>query len=162
MKLQDIFENMKNNNICVNLDDSYCSTSDNIKIKPDEYIGCIYSISNIEETMECINEEGSAIITYCFYECAKLFKNKDIFTDLILSFFNNFNIKLSNYETNQKKIEIVITSENLPENFVKLWSINNKKEESDDDYVYSDGEMDNYSTDKTEEETEEETEDSKF
>ena len=143
MKLQEIFENMRDNNICVNLEDNYCSTSYNMIIKPQEYIGYIYSISKIEETMECITEEGSAVVTYCFSECSKLFKNKDIFTELILSFFNNFDIKLINEENNEKKIEMVITAENLPENFVKSWIINNKKEESDDDdYVEQDTEDD--------------------
>ena len=136
MKLQKIFENMRNNNIYANLDDNYCTTSyiDNTNIKNKGYIGCIYSVSDIDEIMECIIEEGSAIVTYSFYECAKLFKNKDIFTELVISFFNGFDFKLLD-DNKGKKLELVITSDNILDDFIETWKIENKKEESDDEYI---------------------------
>ena len=137
MKLQKIFEDMRKNNIYPNLDDNYCTTSymDNISLKNKGYIGYIYSISDIDEIIECMLEEGSAIVTYSFNECSNLFKNKEIFTELIISFFNGFEIKLLEDDT-CKKLEIVITPENICENIIKNWNENKLKEDSEDDCEY--------------------------
>jgi hypothetical protein len=137
MKLQKIFEDMRKNNIYVNLDDNYCTTTytDDISVKNKGYIGYIYSISDIDEIIECIIEEGSAIVTYSFYECSSLFKNKEIFTELIISFFGGFEFKLIDGDSN-KKIEIVITSENLCNDIIEKWNINKLQEDSEDEYDY--------------------------
>lgn len=136
MKLQKIFEDMRKNNIYVNLDDNYCTTTytDDISLKNKGYIGYIYSISDIDEIMECIIEEGSAIVIYSFYECSSLFKNKEIFTELIISFFNGFEFKL--IDDGSKKIEIVITSENICSDIVEKWNINKLQEDSEEEYEY--------------------------
>jgi hypothetical protein len=136
MKLQKIFEDMRKNNIYVNLDDNYCTTTytDDISLKNKGYIGYIYSISDIDEIMECIIEEGSAIVIYSFYECSSLFKNKEIFTELIISFFNGFEFRL--IDDDSKKIEIVITSENICNDIIEKWNISKLQEDSEDEYEY--------------------------
>ena len=61
------------------LDNSYCYTDTKIKI-PKNYIGCIYSITNIDEILESISEEGSSTINY------KIKSTK--FTEKIINIFS--------------------------------------------------------------------------
>ena len=61
------------------LDSSYCYTDTKIKI-PKNYIGCIYSITNIDEILESISEEGSSTINY------KIKSTK--FTEKIINIFS--------------------------------------------------------------------------
>jgi len=66
------------------LDNSYCYTDTKIKI-PKNYIGCIYSITNIDEILESISEEGSSTINY------KIKSTK--FTEKIINIFSTILIE---------------------------------------------------------------------
>jgi hypothetical protein len=66
------------------LDNSYCYTDTKIKI-PKNYIGCIYSITNIDEILESISEEGSSTINY------KIKSTK--FTEKIINIFSSILIE---------------------------------------------------------------------
>jgi hypothetical protein len=61
--LEKIFSKCKEFKIFPCLDESYSYTDTKISF-PKKYIGCIYSVSNIDEILESISEEGSSMINY--------------------------------------------------------------------------------------------------
>uniref|UniRef100_A0A6C0E0H3 Uncharacterized protein n=1 Tax=viral metagenome TaxID=1070528 RepID=A0A6C0E0H3_9ZZZZ len=67
------------------LDESYCYTDTNIKI-PKNYIGCIYSITNIDEILESISEEGSSIINYKIKSIKSTEKIINIFSTILIDY----------------------------------------------------------------------------
>ena len=92
--LKDIFEEFENNEIYVNLDETYFYTPNkNIKYKKENYIGYIESfISNqneVDEIIESLKEEGSAIVKYNFKSLSKTIYNENI-PIILRSIFNTF------------------------------------------------------------------------
>lgn len=122
--LSEIFNECKACGILVNLDDSYCHTVKYIKNTTliSTFIGYIETHNKISDIMSDIIEEGSATISWNFLENSmyKYDRNKytinigTIIRDIFLT--KGYVVKL---DTN--KITTVITSQNLPVNFVANW-----------------------------------------
>jgi hypothetical protein len=78
--LKNVFDDIENNKIFYQLDNSYCHT--NLKKRltkgriKDEYIATVYSTSRIENIIECLEEEGSAIVNYEYIIILPLFKSR--------------------------------------------------------------------------------------
>ena len=64
--LDKIFQKCKEYNIYVNLDETYCVSYEekDSRKKKGKYIGTVSSLSEINEIVECISEEGSVTINY--------------------------------------------------------------------------------------------------
>jgi hypothetical protein len=140
--LKNVFDECKNYNIMYNLDDSYVSTepiegldlstlqktiSKDPKYK--NHIAYIYSKSDIKEIMESLEEEGSSIITYEFIIIPLIFTKEQTFYRLLSCIFNKYgySFKIKDKPSNKKikELELVITINDIPENFRKKWSENN-------------------------------------
>ena len=87
LPLQLIFEDIKKNNIIINLeDDTYCHTlsqPDGKYTIPEKIIAYIYSSSDINQIINDLLEEGSSIITYSYM--LKPVIKEDIFKKIILA-----------------------------------------------------------------------------
>jgi hypothetical protein len=115
------------------LDNSYCYTDTKIKI-PKNYIGCIYSITNIDEILESISEEGSSTINY------KIKSTK--FTEKIINIFSTILIE-HGYDPyiEDDIVSIVISYEDLFGNIKDEEYL--EEDEIDDDYDDEDDEVEN-------------------
>ena len=121
--LQKIFEScMLQYGIFPNLDETYCYTPKRTQLRS-KYIGSVYSLSHINEIIECISEEGSANITYGIE--SKDYKIK--ITNILISLFIHYGF--DPLIDNNENISIVITEKDI-------------YNEDDEDYVYDEDEED--------------------
>lgn len=117
--LKNVFEELSNNNIFVNLEDSYIHTTESKPVyDKKEYIGYLQSNSvNTDEIMESLREEGSVGIHYTF-----TILSKDIPSLNIMLLLNSI-LKKFNYEPfivkNKKiiEIELVVTRNDLTDSW---------------------------------------------
>jgi len=126
------------------LDNSYCYTDTKIKI-PKKYIGCIYSITNIDEILESISEEGSSTINY------KIKSTK--FTEKIINIFSTILIE-HGYDPyiEDDIVSIVISYEDLFGNIKDEEYL--EEDEIDDDYDdEDDDEIEEHEVENVEDET---------
>ena len=118
--IENVFAELNENKIFVNLDDSYCYT-DNKKPKYDKesYLGILEStIVNRDEIIESLKEEGSVTVLYRFIPTAKYVYKKTIVA-ILESVFLKY--KYDVYITVAKKnieIELVVSKSDLSEEFI--------------------------------------------
>ena len=83
--LKNVFEDIKINNIYINLDETVLQTSkQSVIYDKNDYLGHIESENNIDEIIEMLYEEGSATIVYTFVPSSKSFY-KDTIPILLFS-----------------------------------------------------------------------------
>ena len=152
MTLLNIFKDCEQNNVFVNLDSSYINTENKKITFSDNYIGYIYCNSDIKETIECLENEGSANIYYSFSRInCKIIKNIETFTKLIIYFFNSngYQVKLNNLNSckkNEQTLEVVITINDLTDDF-KIKYINLVDDEELENTDVDDEELENTDVD---------------
>ena len=155
MTLLNIFKDCEQNNVFVNLDSSYINTENKKITFSDNYIGYIYCNSDIKETIECLENEGSANIYYSFSRInCKIIKNIETFTKLIIYFFNSngYQVKLNNLNSckkNEQTLEVVITINDLTDDF-KIKYINLVDDEELENTDVDDEELENTDVDDVE------------
>ena len=143
--MEKVFNEINTNNIFVNLDRSYCYTED-IKPKYDasSYIGIMEStMDNKDEIIESLKEEGSITVIYRFTTTAKYVYKKTVIA-LLKSIFNKYNYETYISITKNKKfieIELVVSREDLTEEFKNELLYNDEVEDAVEDVV-EDNEVD--------------------
>jgi len=164
--LKNVFEDIKVNNIYINLDDTYIQTSNKkVAYNKNNYLGHVESENNIEEIIEMLYEEGSATMVYNFIPSKKTLY-KDTMPILLFSIFNEYNYEPSIQVIKKNiKIELIITYEDLTENLkIKYQEYKNKvvseeeKEEENEEKDEEDDEDDEEIDEEIKEEEEKENE----
>lgn len=142
--LEKIFSKCKEFKILPCLDESYSYTDSKVSF-PKKYIGCIYSVSNIDEILESISEEGSSTINYKIKSEKYTEKIINIFCTILIEYgfdpYTEFK-----YDKNDlivdNNVSIVISYKDL---------FGDKKYEDDDETLSTDDD------EKTEDETDDES-----
>ena len=117
--LKSVFDEMKSNNIYINLDSDYLqSILDKPKYDKKMYIGYIEGSNNIPTyIMENLYEEGSVVLVYNFVSNSKTF-SKSTLQILLHAIFNNFGFEPHIiFDEKKIRIELVVTLEVFTCNF---------------------------------------------
>ena len=133
--LKEIFKIMgERYKIFANLDEKCCYTQKIIKYDSNIFICSIRSLSNIDEIIECISEEGSSVITYYIENNINRIRINNIFMTLLINFdFDPFCI--------DDKIHVVITAKDIFEE--GEIGDDDYEVEVDDDYIDHEDENEN-------------------
>ena len=133
--LKNIFEECQSRGILTSLNESCCDTCnidslESILKDKEGYIGYVYShAQNVNDVMECLEEEGSALIRFGFDGKTRR-KQKEVGYALA-SIFKKGGYEVEWNETMGRKIGVVIVPKDLPPGFQEKWQKNNKKVNED-------------------------------
>ena len=159
-KLQKVFDGCRKHKIYINLNSSCLFSPCKDEVDPEiNYVGFIYSISDEEEVLESISDEGSSIISYRVTGLQNNGKKiRDLFCAMLITynfrpFLNEKTYYNSENEIYEYNVDILITDKEFPNLIIKV-------DESDDFDEYFEEEMEGEEDmEKYEEEIEEEPSD---
>jgi hypothetical protein len=158
-KLQKVFDGCRKHKIYINLNSSCLFSPCKDEVDPEiNYVGFIYSISDEEEVLESISDEGSSIISYRVTGLQNNGKKiRDLFCAMLITynfrpFLNEKTYYNSENEIYEYNVDILITDKEFPNLVIKV-------DESDDFDEYFEEEMEvEEDMEKYEEEIEDEKE----
>ena len=133
MSLKNLFDELKNINVYLNIEYSYCHTNSIVDLTLKKniksfkgYVAYIQCLSDINSTMESVLDEGSSEVIYEYIIIPPNFKEEN-FQKLLYFYFNKHNIHikfLPNSVVNNKKIrkfQVIVTENDLSIEFKNLW-----------------------------------------